>query len=82
MLPYEKYRRQMIDTVLALLPLLAMACYYYGPRVLIMAAISVGSAAAADYFCLLLQGERWWCPPRRIHRMSEPVQSERLWIWE
>lgn len=60
MLPYEKYRRQMIDTVLALLPLLAMACYYYGPRVLIMAAISVGSAAAADYFCLLLQGERWW----------------------
>ncbi len=60
MLSYEKYRRQMIDITITLLPLLVMAWYYYGSRVLIMAAISVVSAIAADYVCLLLQGERWW----------------------
>lgn len=50
----------MIDTTITLLPLLVMAYYYYGPRVLVMAGISVISAAAADYLCLLLQKERWW----------------------
>ena len=60
MLSFEKYRRQMIDVTITLLPLLAMAWYYYGPRVLILAAISVLSAVAADYICLLMQGKRRW----------------------
>ena len=60
MLSYEKFRRQMIDTTLTLLPLLLMAVYYYGPRPLVLAAIAVLTAAAADYLCLLLQGRRWW----------------------
>ena len=60
MLSFEKYRRQMIDVTITLLPLLAMAWYYYGPRVLILAAISVLSAVAADYICLLMQGKRWF----------------------
>ncbi len=59
-LPYEKYRRQMIDTTITLLPLLLMAWYYYGPRVLVMACIAVVTSAAADYLCLLFQGKRWW----------------------
>lgn len=60
MLSDEKYRRQMIDTTITLFPLLLMAYYYYGLRVLVMAAISVLTTAAADYLCLLLQGKRWW----------------------
>ena len=60
MLSFEKYRRQMIDVTITLLPLLAMAWYYYGPWVLILAAVAVLSAVAADYICLLMQGKRRW----------------------
>ncbi|MGI5893238.1 MAG: RnfABCDGE type electron transport complex subunit D [Candidatus Merdivicinus sp.] len=60
MLSDTKYRRQMIDTSITLLPLLFMAYYNYGARTLIMAAISIATAGIADYICLLFQGQKWW----------------------
>lgn len=60
MLSQSQYRRQMLDTIVAMIPLLLMSAFYYGPRVFVMALISVSCAVAADYCCLLLQGRYWW----------------------
>lgn len=54
----NRFRRQALDTCLALTPLLFMGVYYYGPRVLILTLISILSALVTDYLCLLMQGER------------------------
>lgn len=53
-----RFRRQALDTCLALTPLLFMGVFYYGPRVLILTFISILSALVTDYLCLLMQGER------------------------
>ncbi len=55
-----QYRRQMIDTSIALLPILVVSTYFYGLRVLVLAAISVVTAIVADYVCLLFQKEYRW----------------------
>lgn len=53
-----QFRRQALDTCLALTPLLFMGVFYYGARVLILTLISILSALLTDYLCLLMQGER------------------------
>ena len=45
---HAQYRRQMIDTSIALLPILVVSTYFYGPRVLVMAGIGVAAAVATD----------------------------------
>ncbi len=57
---HAQYRRQMIDTSIALLPILVVSTYFYGLRVLVMAGIGVATAVAADYVCLLFQKETRW----------------------
>ena len=57
---HAQYRRQMIDTSIALLPILVVSTYFYGLRVLILAGIGIVSAVAADYLCLLFQKEYRW----------------------
>ncbi|MEG2597093.1 MAG: RnfABCDGE type electron transport complex subunit D, partial [Oscillospiraceae bacterium] len=60
MISETRYRKQALNICLALIPILAMSCFYYGPRVLILAVLSVSSAVVADYICLRFQGERNW----------------------
>ena len=57
---HAQYRRQMIDTSIALLPILVVSTYFYGLRVLVMAGIGVAAAVATDYLCLLFQKEYRW----------------------
>lgn len=57
---HAQYRRQMIDTSIALLPILVISTYFYGLRVLVMAGIGVAAAVATDYLCLLFQKEYRW----------------------
>lgn len=44
----------MIDAVIAILPLYAMAVYYYGTRALLLGAASVAVSVAADAVCLII----------------------------
>ncbi len=48
MFSHAQYRRQMIDTSIALLPILVVSTYFYGLRVLILAGIGIVSAVAAE----------------------------------
>ena len=54
MFSHAQYRRQMIDTSIALLPILVVSTYFYGLRVLILAGIGIVSAVAADYLLSLI----------------------------
>ncbi len=51
---FSRYGKQMTDTVIALLPLLGMAVFHYGARVLVLTAVSLLSAVIADGVFLLL----------------------------
>ena len=55
---FSRYNKQMTDTVVALVPLLGMAVFHYGTRVLILTAVSMLFAIIADGVFLLLHRER------------------------
>lgn len=48
----QNTRKIMFDVVIALLPALAAAVWFFGPGVLFLVALSVGAAVLAEYLCL------------------------------
>ena len=44
--------------LIAIAPILAMSCYYYGTRVLYMALAAIGTGLAAELICVKLRGRR------------------------
>ncbi len=47
-----------MDVVIALIPLLVMAVFSFGPRILLTAAVSVGVAVGAELLCERLMGKK------------------------
>ena len=47
----------MFDAIVAMLPLYGMSTYFYGPRCLVLALISVISCLASDYICSVMMGK-------------------------
>ena len=45
-------RRIMFDVVIALLPALAAAVWFFGPWALLLVGLGIGSAVGAEYLCL------------------------------
>lgn len=60
--PNIRYRENVhtlfADVVISLIPLLVMSYFYYGPRVVVMAALSVGICTLSDMLCLKMAGKR------------------------
>lgn len=50
--------RRMVNVLIAIVPVLAMSCYYYGTRVLYMALAAIGTGLAAELICVKLRGRR------------------------
>lgn len=53
-------RSKHIDLIVTLIPVALMAVYYYGIRVLILAACAIIFSVLSDYLCLRLCGDRKW----------------------
>ncbi|MDF2567389.1 MAG: rnfD [Oscillospiraceae bacterium] len=53
-------RSKNIDIVVTLLPILFMAVYYYGLRVLVLSAYAIIFSLISDYLCIRLKGEKKW----------------------
>ena len=49
----------MLDLIVALLPTLGMATYFYGPRVLMLTLISIGSCVGFEWLYLHRSGRTW-----------------------
>ena len=64
----DNQRAPMVDMVVALLPALGFACYFYGLRVLILAAVSVGGCVLFEFLYRWLLGK-----PRSIQDGSAAV---------
>ena len=47
--------RRMVNVLIAIAPILAMSCYYYGTRVLYMALAAIGTGLAAELICVKLR---------------------------
>ncbi len=52
----------MLDTAIALIPPFFMACFYYGTRSLVLGALTVAAAIAANWLSTILNGRgvEWW----------------------
>ena len=60
--PYIRHRdstrAMMVDVLVALLPLLVMACYYYGFRALMVSLLSVATCVLAEWVCVKLRQKK------------------------
>ena len=57
----DRVRARMLDVIIALIPALGVATYFFGPRVLLMAAVSMaGSAFFEALFCRVVKRPQTW----------------------
>ena len=64
----ESFRAPMVDVIVALLPVLALSCYFFGMRALVMTLVSVATCVVAELLYGLL-----FRRPFSIHDMSAVV---------
>ena len=69
----ESFRAPMIDVIVALIPVLAMSCYFFGLRALVMTLVSVVTCVTAELLYGLL-----FRRPFSIHDMSAVVTGTLL----
>lgn len=57
----DRVRSMMLDVIVALVPALGISAYFFGPRVLLLAIVSVaGSAAFEALYCFLVKKKQTW----------------------